>query len=71
VVSREKPCKVCSVGDTEVSRLNRALLIIGQSPRSAAPRYAGITRRDLTNHKDICLKDAVVEGEGVSVNGPM
>lgn len=54
-----KPCKVCA--HAEVSALNKALLVIGQSPRSAARRYSSLTRRDIRTHKDVCLRDAVVE----------
>lgn len=56
-----KPCKVCA--HAEVSALNKALLVIGQSPRSAARRYSGLTRRDIRTHRDVCLRDAVVAPE--------
>jgi hypothetical protein len=58
VAARPKPCKVCL--DHEVRRINKALVVIGQSPRNLARRYSGITRRDLTRHRDVCLKEAVV-----------
>ncbi len=54
-----KPCKVCA--HAEVSALNKALLVIGQSPRSAARRYSGLTRRDIRDHRDECLRNAIVE----------
>jgi hypothetical protein len=54
-----RPCRVCSHG--ERAAIDKALLVIGQSPRRMARRYADLTRRALTHHRDVCLKDAVVE----------
>ncbi len=54
-----KPCPVCAHG--EVTALNKALLVIGQSPRNAARRYSSLTRKALARHRDVCLKDAIVE----------
>jgi hypothetical protein len=60
-VRKAKLCKVCGHG--ERAAIDKALLIIGQSPRRMARRYSDLTRRALQHHRDVCLKDAVVEGD--------
>jgi hypothetical protein len=57
-VRREKPCKVCE--HAERVRIDKALVVIGQSPNSLSRRYSNLTRRALTRHRDVCLRDAVV-----------
>ena len=48
-----KPCKVCS--HPERATIDNALRI-GQAPRSIIRRYAGLSRKAVTRHRDECLK---------------
>ena len=48
-----KTCKVCS--HRERATIDNALRI-GQAPRSIIRRYAGLSRRAVTWHRDECLK---------------
>ncbi len=57
-----KPCKACSHPDREV--IDRALLEVGQSPRSIVRRYRDVSRLEVRRHRDECLR--VRRGEGDS-----
>jgi hypothetical protein len=52
--TRLKPCRVCA--HLEGGVIDRALLEHGQSPRNIIRRYAGLSRRDVARHRDVCLK---------------
>ncbi len=57
---RQKTCRACE--HPERIKINKALVVIGQSPRNLTRRYSALTRRDLSYHRDVCLRDAVVVG---------
>ena len=57
-----KPCKACSHPERGV--IDRALLEVGQSPRSVRRRYSDVSRKELAKHRDQCLA-ATARGEGV------
>ena len=52
---KPKVCKVCEHVDRAVIERE---LGVGQSPRSIIRRYAGLSRRDVQKHRDVCLKAA-------------
>jgi hypothetical protein len=51
--AKAKPCPVCL--HLERGVIDRALGI-GQAPRSIVRRYAGLSRRAVQRHRDVCLK---------------
>ena len=55
MATKPKPCPACE--HPERRTIDRALGI-GQSPRSIIRRYAGLSRRDVQKHRDVCLKEA-------------
>jgi hypothetical protein len=59
VVATHK-CRICE--HPERALVDRVLRV-GQSPRSVARRYSDTSRKALTRHRDVCLKDVVVEGD--------
>ncbi len=49
--ARAKDCPVCS--HLERATIERALHL-GKSPRSIRRRYAGLSRRAIQRHRDVC-----------------
>ncbi len=49
-----KPCRVCA--HPEEGLISR-LLAQGLSPRAICKRIGSTTRRNLTHHRDTCLKE--------------
>ncbi len=54
-----KRCKACEHHDRKVID---SALALGQAPRSIMRRYSGLSRRDIQQHKDECLR--AKRGEG-------
>jgi len=54
-----KPCPAC--GHPEKATIDNALRI-GQAPRSIIRRYAGLSRKAVTRHRDGCLTRPGGEG---------
>ncbi len=50
-----KTCKACSHPNRGV--IDRALLGVGQSPRSIVRRYRDVSRLEVQRHRDTCLKE--------------
>ncbi len=50
---KPKVCKVCEHVDRAV--IERGLAV-AQSPRSIKRRYAGLSRKAIERHRDICLQ---------------
>ena len=51
--SLQKPCPVCA--HLERATIDRALGI-GQAPRSIRRRYAGLSRKGIQRHREMCLR---------------
>lgn len=56
-----KPCPAC--GHPEKAAIDNALRV-GQAPRSIIRRYAGLSRRAVTRHRDGCLVGGGGRGSG-------
>ena len=57
-----KPCRACAHQEHNV--VDRALAV-GQAPRSVVRRYAGLNRKALTRHRDVCLAATSVAKAGM------
>lgn len=53
MVSTRKPCKACT--HPERATIDKALQVLGMSPRSIIRRYAGLSRKAVQRHRDECL----------------
>ncbi|MBA2712519.1 MAG: hypothetical protein H0U55_03065 [Rubrobacteraceae bacterium] len=56
---QRKPCPACD--HPERSVIDGALSV-GMSPRSIVRRYAGLSRKALTRHRDVCKEREGEEG---------
>jgi hypothetical protein len=52
--ARVKYCPVCS--HLERSTVEERALSLGQLPQSIRRRYAGLSRRAIQRHRDVCLR---------------
>jgi len=55
-----KSCRICEHPERE---LLGKLLVHGMAPRAICLRVGGATRRNLTHHRDTCLKTATERNE--------
>ena len=49
-----KACRVCEHPERCV--IDRAMIEFGQAPCNVKRRYAGVSRRAIQRHRDVCLK---------------